>query len=154
MCQDFLEVGVTEKVDHPAHYGGDVKFEAIKIIEDWGLGFSAGNALKYIIRAPHKGSEIEDLKKALWYLNRAREFEEGITLNKLSRWVRSLFGFSVMPADTLKAAEVNEYWRLSIRLGSATHYLAGRDFASAIPFVQDELTLRVNQEKQAQERRP
>jgi hypothetical protein len=63
---------MTEKINHPPHYGGDVPFEAIKIIEDWALGFSLGNALKYLIRAPHKGTEQEDLRKCLWYLKRAQ----------------------------------------------------------------------------------
>lgn len=65
---------MTERVNHPAHYGGaHDPFEAIKIIEAYGMGFSfcLGNALKYICRAPHKGSEREDLRKASWYLARA-----------------------------------------------------------------------------------
>jgi hypothetical protein len=59
-----------ESVNHPAHYGGDTPYEAIKVIEAWGLGFHLGNAVKYISRAGKKGSEIEDLKKARWYLDR------------------------------------------------------------------------------------
>jgi len=58
-------------VNHPAHYGGeDSTYETIKVIEAWGLGFNLGNAIKYISRAGKKGSRLEDLKKALWYLNR------------------------------------------------------------------------------------
>lgn len=60
-----------ETVDHPAHYGGaDNPYEAIKVIEAWGLGFNLGNAVKYIARAEHKGSTVEDLRKARWYLDR------------------------------------------------------------------------------------
>ena len=60
-----------EAVDHPAHYGGaDNPYEAIKVIEAWGLGFCLGNTLKYISRAGKKSSEVEDLKKARWYLDR------------------------------------------------------------------------------------
>lgn len=60
-----------EKVDHPAHYGGkDNPYEAIKVIEAWALGFSLGNCVKYIARAGKKGSMLEDLKKARWYLDR------------------------------------------------------------------------------------
>jgi len=63
-----------ELVDHPAHYGGaDNPYEAIKVIEAWGLGFSLGNAVKYISRAGKKGSRLEDLKKAQWYLTREIE---------------------------------------------------------------------------------
>lgn len=57
-------------VDHPAHYGGDSTYEAIKVIEAWGLGFHLGNAVKYIARAGKKGSALEDLQKARWYLDR------------------------------------------------------------------------------------
>jgi len=60
-----------EAVNHPAHYGGaDNLYEAIKVIEAWGLGFSLGNCVKYISRAGKKGSRLEDLQKALWYLQR------------------------------------------------------------------------------------
>lgn len=62
---------MTEAVDHPDHYGGgDNPYEAIKVIEAWELGFNLGNTVKYINRAPHKGRKLEDLKKALWYLDR------------------------------------------------------------------------------------
>lgn len=56
-------------VDHPQHYGGDTTYEAIKVIEAWGLGFNLGNALKYICREASKGG-TEDLRKAQWYLQR------------------------------------------------------------------------------------
>ena len=63
-----------QSVDHPAHYGGaDSTYEAIKVIEAWELGFNLGNVIKYIIRAGKKGSKLEDLKKAQWYLNREIE---------------------------------------------------------------------------------
>ena len=62
---------MAEVVDHPAHYGGaDNTYEAIKVIEAWGLGFHLGSVLKYIARAGKKDSEIQDLKKARWYLQR------------------------------------------------------------------------------------
>jgi hypothetical protein len=59
-----------EIVNHPAHYGGDTTYEAIKVIEAWKLGFCLGNTVKYIARADHKRSALEDLKKARWYLDR------------------------------------------------------------------------------------
>ena len=36
-------------VDHPAHYNRG-SIEAIDVIEDWGLNFSLGSAIKYICR--------------------------------------------------------------------------------------------------------
>jgi hypothetical protein len=61
-----------ETINHPEHYGGDNTYEAIKVIEAWNLDFSLGNTIKYISRAgkKDKAKEIEDLKKALWYLDR------------------------------------------------------------------------------------
>jgi hypothetical protein len=62
-----------EMVNHPNHYGGeDNQYEAIKVIEAWGLDFHIGNTVKYISRAGKKGAdkELQDLKKALWYLER------------------------------------------------------------------------------------
>ncbi len=58
-----------EAVNHPNHYniGG---IEVIDFIESWNLGFSLGNAIKYIARAPYKNDELEDLKKARWYIDR------------------------------------------------------------------------------------
>lgn len=71
----------TERVNHPAHYGGgDNPHEAIKVIEAWDLGFCLGNTVKYISRAGKKdaAAEIEDLRKAAWYLNRRIEQLEGV----------------------------------------------------------------------------
>ena len=59
------------KVKHPKHYGGkDNPYEAIKVIEAWGVGFNLGNTLKYISRAGKKDDTIQDLEKALFYLDR------------------------------------------------------------------------------------
>jgi hypothetical protein len=60
-----------EQVNHPQHYGGeDNQYEAIKVIEAWELDFCLGNVVKYISRAGKKGSKMEDLRKAQWYLER------------------------------------------------------------------------------------
>lgn len=59
-------------INHPIHYGGeDNPYEAIKVIDAWELGFCLGNTVKYISRAGMKDpeKELEDLKKALWYLD-------------------------------------------------------------------------------------
>lgn len=58
-------------VNSPEHYGGkNNPYEAINVIEAWGLNFSLGNAVKYIARADKKGNKVQDLQKAIWYLNR------------------------------------------------------------------------------------
>lgn len=61
-----------EHVDHPIHYGGaDDPFEAINVIEAWGLNFALGNCVKYIARAGKKPGvdAVTDLQKARFYLD-------------------------------------------------------------------------------------
>lgn len=53
---------------HPQHYA-QFKNEPIDIIEEWGLNFNLGNALKYIARAGHKDDMVQDLEKAVYYIN-------------------------------------------------------------------------------------
>jgi hypothetical protein len=63
---------MAEQVNHPPHYGGgDNPYEVIRVIRAWGLGFSLGNAVKYIARAGRKdpARHVEDLRKARWYLD-------------------------------------------------------------------------------------
>ena len=60
-----------DEINHPKHYNRG-KYEVIEVIEDMELPYHLGNVVKYIARAGHKDKdkEIEDLKKAQWYLNR------------------------------------------------------------------------------------
>jgi len=79
MCNsDELYITEDSAVDSPKHYNLG-KIEAIDYIEDQGMGkgFVLGNAIKYIVRAGAKGNEVEDLNKAIWYLNRRiKQIEE------------------------------------------------------------------------------
>ena len=80
---------MTEKndpVNHPSHYTFG-KFEVLDVLEDWELGLHLGNVVKYIARAGHKGrgleDEVEDLKKARWYLDRhIKRLEESVALQE------------------------------------------------------------------------
>lgn len=68
--------GEHDAVNHPSYYCGNI--EVIDFIEDKNLGYHLGNAVKYISRAGKKREEgmsdtdkmIEDLRKAVWYINR------------------------------------------------------------------------------------
>jgi uncharacterized protein related to proFAR isomerase len=55
----------------PNYYGGsDNPYEVIKVIQEWGLGFTLGNVLKYICRAGKKTEDsLSDLKKAREYID-------------------------------------------------------------------------------------
>lgn len=68
-----------ETVNHPDHYGGDTPYETIKVIEakatrEEFIGFNKWNAFKYIDRATRKGDELENYKKARWYLDNLVRF--------------------------------------------------------------------------------
>lgn len=78
-----------DSVNNPSHYTQGRKIQPIDVIEDWNLGFSAGNALKYISRAGRKAADqvsqtdaekqIEDIEKAIWYLERrVKELKENL----------------------------------------------------------------------------
>lgn len=58
-----------DSVNHPSHYNWLPNgIEVIDVVEN--LNFCMGNAVKYILRADHKGKPVEDLQKAAWYLER------------------------------------------------------------------------------------
>jgi hypothetical protein len=62
---------VADLINHPPHYTRS-GIETIDVIEAWHLGYHIGNVVKYISRAGHKDPtrELEDLRKARWYLDR------------------------------------------------------------------------------------
>jgi hypothetical protein len=69
-----------EMVNHPSHYKNN-KYECIDVMLDiFGkekvLAFCELNAFKYQWRANFKGTDIQDKKKAEWYLNKYIELKE------------------------------------------------------------------------------
>ena len=72
-------VEATDNVNHPSHYNQG-KYECIDVmVETFGMeaakNFCLLNAFKYIWRTGEKNG-IEDIKKAVWYLNKTVELEE------------------------------------------------------------------------------
>lgn len=70
----------TDTVDHPAHYNQHPSgVECIDVVEH--MTFNTGNAVKYLWRAGLKDSapEVEDLKKARWYIDREIQRVSGKT---------------------------------------------------------------------------
>ena len=63
------ETSPSDNVNNPSHYNTGT-IEVITVIEDWKLNFNLGNAIKYIGRCEHKNNKKEDIKKAIWYLER------------------------------------------------------------------------------------
>lgn len=68
---------MSDPVNHPSHYetGGIECFDAIVASQGTyaAMSFCLCNAFKYIWRCKHKGKTIEDIEKAIWYLNRYLE---------------------------------------------------------------------------------
>ena len=69
--------GSDSQVNQPTHYTSHKSgVECIEITRH--MGFSLGNAVKYIWRASLKGNQIQDLKKAAWYIqDEIERLEEG-----------------------------------------------------------------------------
>jgi hypothetical protein len=65
---------MTDPINKPAHYTV-YDLEPIEVIQRWEFedDFYMGNTIKYIGRFRHKGNPVEDLKKAVWNLNRKIE---------------------------------------------------------------------------------
>ncbi len=61
-----------DPVHHPPHYNTG-RIEVIEFLEDQRLEPHEWNAIKYICRAKHKGHQVQDLEKAVWYLKRKIE---------------------------------------------------------------------------------
>ena len=67
--EDLLEPPKADPVNHPSHYTAHPSgIECIQITEH--MNFCLGNAVKYIWRVRLKGDATEDIKKAIWYLER------------------------------------------------------------------------------------
>lgn len=61
-----------DNVQNPKHYTSHPSgVECITVTEH--MNFLLGNAIKYIWRADLKGSDIQDLEKAVWYIKREIE---------------------------------------------------------------------------------
>jgi hypothetical protein len=82
-----------EQVNHPDHYGGEENpYEVVKVAEAWGTDKDAYlfNVLKYIGRSGKKDGNptLQDLKKALWYLDRRIKTIENEDENKHDLYLR------------------------------------------------------------------
>lgn len=64
-----VKAPASDAVHHPAHYTSHPSgIECIQITEH--MSFNLGNVVKYLWRADEKGTPIQDLEKARWYLDR------------------------------------------------------------------------------------
>lgn len=105
---------MTDNVNHPAHYETG-KFECIEVmLETQGveavLNFCQCNAFKYLYRAKRKNG-LEDMKKAVWYLNKYIELKEGHNYDETT--VTAEKAYFAQRDEALKINEtVDEVFRL------------------------------------------
>ena len=78
-----------DMVNHPAHYQGVYGLEAKEVMRNFiskyqnaYVGAMVCSVLKYILRAPSKGKQLEDLKKARKHLDFAIEELEKLNESK------------------------------------------------------------------------
>ena len=77
--QYFIKLS-EDMVNHPQHYKNNT-YECIDVMldifgKDKTLAFCELNAFKYLWRAKNKGTDIQDKKKAIWYVNKYIELKE------------------------------------------------------------------------------
>jgi hypothetical protein len=65
-----VDINEIKHLMKPKHYENDQQYDVIDIIKDYDLNFNEGNAVKYIVRARRKGAHLDDLRKAMHYLDR------------------------------------------------------------------------------------
>ena len=78
----FFPEQYVDSVNHPSHYNKG-KIEVADFIADQKLNFDRGNAVKYVCRAGSKDpeKEIQDLEKAIWYINHEIKMLKGESEN-------------------------------------------------------------------------
>lgn len=74
---------MSDPVHHPAHYaGGHPVFSGECIDYTRQMGFDNGNAFKYLWRWDKKELPVQDLNKALWYLDDAIRSRDAVVLSR------------------------------------------------------------------------
>lgn len=83
---------MADPVNHPAHYTSShakcgkcgATIECIWVTETY--SFTIGNAIKYLWRSELKGSPVEDLEKAAWYVKREIERRKAKAVKRKRKW--------------------------------------------------------------------
>jgi hypothetical protein len=74
---------MTDNINHPSHYERLKEYAGVEVIDiTRHMNFNLWNAIKYILRSGRKWNEekeVEDIKKAIWYLN---DYIDNILLKK------------------------------------------------------------------------
>jgi len=102
-------------INHPPHYTFS-NIEVIDVIEDFNLPYHLGNVIKYIARFDKKGSCLENIRKAIWYLERYKK----ITC------CDNVWGFSSL-SNKYSIKDILDEWKLNKNLSKVIeNVLMGR----------------------------
>mgnify|MGYP001565599913 CR=1 FL=1 len=101
-----------DAVNHPTHYNSHPSgVEAIEIVEHF--NFNVGNAIKYLWRAGLKGNALEDLHKAVWYvqreIRRLEAYPRDLVMVEAPQALRDLVEESVAAMEAEEAALERTY---------------------------------------------
>jgi hypothetical protein len=101
---------MSEQVNHPSHYNQIQGVECIDVVEQ--MPFNLGNSIKYIWRCGDKGNKVQDLQKAIWYLereiDRTRRLEKSLPIEETIREVCQHFVPAQLDCDRC-SHEPNNY---------------------------------------------
>ncbi len=127
---------MSDAVNHPSHYN-DGRYEVIEFIEDYGVGFHVGNAIKYISRAGKKdpSKDIQDLNKAIWYLTRAKDYGET---------------YIKMGAHRISLADYCVDKKLALHLRRAMYKIIDGAYDQAIEMIQEHIQIMLKQKAVSQ----
>jgi hypothetical protein len=126
-----------DPVSRPKHYVGKT-LEVIDVIERLRCGCHMGNVIKYILRAPNKGN-IQDLQKAIWYLNRAATVHTGPL--RTEKTVTPYSFFIIKEEFGVSDAIANAYTQVTIALALGHDSLIRRThLEAAIKFIEAEIS--------------
>ena len=124
-----------DKVNHPSHYTWLKNLCGIEVIDiTRHMSFNLGNVVKYVLRAGHKSEkgysdfdkEIEDLKKAKWYLEDEIKFRSGEDTSDQAQ------------INTLKK-KISEYEETVAKLTETIHHLKSNPVKGVVKLSKKEI---------------
>lgn len=78
------QAAANDPVNHPSHYTFG-KYEVLDVLQDWfPVHPLLWQVVKYVARANHKGSRLQDLRKAEFYLQRQIAELEGVAMHQIN----------------------------------------------------------------------
>lgn len=124
---DFVEIREDDPI-HPNHYKqGEV--ECIDVIEQWPL--CIGTAVKYMWRYLDKENSIQDLNKAIWYLERQIKLMDKIKVNYIQY---AGYDSMILPIDHIQSKHIKKAMQLIWGPKTLVCFIAG-----AIVNIKDEI---------------